>query len=72
MNLENLRNGLLGFTVVILGLGYAASQWFYFQGRSSEYARIVDIPSIRGLALVVLLLYVALALAPEKTEAKAS
>lgn len=61
MNLGAIRVGLLGFTTVMLAVGYASSQWFFFHGRASEYAKLVDVPSIRLLSLVILLAFIALA-----------
>lgn len=64
MNLLTLRQGLLAIIILVLGMGYAASQWFYFQGRAAEYARVVDVPSIRTLALILLLMFVVFAFIP--------
>ena len=68
MNLDAIRSGLLGFTLVMLTFGYAASQWFFFNGRAKEYATLVDVPSLRMLSLVLLFAFIALAFVPIKEE----
>ncbi|MBL8060293.1 MAG: hypothetical protein JNK63_06215 [Chthonomonas sp.] len=54
----------------MLAIGYAASQWFFFNGRAKDYALLVDVPSVRMLSLVILLAFIALAFVPNQEEAK--
>ena len=56
---------MLGFTAAMLALGYGASQWFFFQGKATEYARLVDVPQVRLLSLGLLGILVALYLVKE-------
>ncbi len=53
-------------TAGLLVLGYAASQWFYFQGKSADYAKAVDTPAIQSLSLILLLAMIVLGLIPVK------
>lgn len=68
MNLGAIRYGLLGFTLVMLAVGYAASQWFFFTGRAKEYATLVDVPSLRMLSLIILVALITLAFVPMREE----
>lgn len=52
--------------IVLLTLGYAASQWMTLQGRAAEWAAKVDVPPIRMLALVLLVGALALAFVPDR------
>ena len=65
MNLSAIRSGLLGFTAAMLALGYGASQWFFFQGKATEYARMVDVPQVRLLSLGLLGVFIVLSLIKE-------
>lgn len=56
---------MLGFTAAMLALGYGASQWFFFQGKATEYARTVDVPQVRLLSLGLLGVFIALSLIKE-------
>lgn len=56
---------MLGFTAAMLALGYGASQWFFFQGKATEYARMVDVPQVRLLSLGLLGVFIALSLVKE-------
>ena len=68
MNLSNAKKLLFWITAALLVIGYTASQWFYFEGRAAQYAKIVDVPSIQSLALLLLVAFIVLALVPEKPE----
>lgn len=56
----------------LLVVGYLASQWFTFQGRAPEYARLVDVRAVAMVALLGLGLLIGLALAdrnpPEESQ----
>lgn len=66
--MSTLRNALAASVMVLLGAGYAASQWAFFTGQSARYAEQVDSTPIRILALLILGLAIALGLLPEKEE----
>lgn len=66
MNLRAIRTGLLSFTSVMLALGYSASQWFFFNGRAADYARIVDTPTMHMLSLTLLVSFIGLWFAPDR------
>lgn len=52
--------------VLLLGLGYAASQFAAFTGTQTEYAVKADQPQIRYLALLLLLAAIGLAFVPDR------
>lgn len=54
----------MAFVALLLCAGYAGSQWFALTGRASEWARIVDVPSVQGLAAALLLGLLVLGLVP--------
>lgn len=54
--------------LLLLGGGYFASQWAYWEGDPRAYARAVDVPSIQMLALALLVACIVLALAPHPSE----
>lgn len=58
--MERLRFGYVILLTLILGLGYAASQYHFFNGTAAQYAAQVDVPAIRSLALLLLVAGVAL------------
>jgi hypothetical protein len=53
MNFVRSAASILG--LLLLSLGYAASQWAYLRGEAAEYAARVDQDSVKVLALVFLL-----------------
>jgi hypothetical protein len=61
MNGSKLRVLMSVLVTSLLGLGYAASQYFYLIGKPVEYAALVDQPSVRMLMLVILIAVIALA-----------
>ncbi len=61
--MERLRFGYVILLTLILGLGYAASQYHFFNGTAAQYAAQVDVPAIRSLALLLLVAGVALGFA---------
>lgn len=64
MRLLRLATGWVA--VLILGVGYFASQAAYHQGRWAEHTRKIDESPLRWLSLVLLLALVALAFVPEE------
>lgn len=61
--MERLRYGYILLMALFLGLGYAASQYHFFNGTAAQYAAQVDVPTIRGLALLLLVAGIALGFA---------
>ena len=66
--MRTLRTALTAATLSLLCLGYAASQFAYFQGRFVEYAASVDIPPVRMLSGLLLLSAIVLAFIPDRGE----
>lgn len=66
--MKTLRVALAVASILLLGLGYAASQWAALSGTAPEYAKRVDQAPIRYLALFMLVAAVALALLKDKGE----
>lgn len=64
MNL--VRFGLTLFAALLLGGGYAASQYAYFNGRAAEFAAQMDQPAIRWLATLLLIAAIALVFVKDK------
>lgn len=48
--MSNLRTGLIALTTLLLGAGYAASQWAFFLGDAGDWAERVDTPPVKALA----------------------
>ncbi|GAB4133843.1 MAG: hypothetical protein Fur0036_19570 [Fimbriimonadaceae bacterium] len=61
--MERLRYGYVLVMALLLGLGYAASQYHFFNGTAAQYAAQVDVPTIRSLALLLLVAGIALGFA---------
>lgn len=61
--MERLRYGYVLLMALFLGLGYAASQYHFFNGTAAQYAAQVDVPTIRSLALLLLVMGIALGFA---------
>ena len=70
--MTRIRTLLTIVTALLLTLGYSASQlaWFAGPDAASEYARKIDQPPVRLLALVLLVAAVVLAFVPEREEAQ--
>lgn len=49
-----LRESVVVGGVALLMMGYASSQWFALTGRASEWARLIDVPAVRGVAALLL------------------
>lgn len=49
-----LRESIVVGGVALIMLGYAASQWFALTGRATEWARLIDVPAVRGVAALLL------------------
>lgn len=60
--MKTIRTVLTVATIALLGLGYAASQFAYFQGQEATiaYAQRIDSPPVRLLSLVLLVAAVVL------------
>lgn len=61
--MERLRYGYVLLMALFLGVGYAASQYHFFNGTAAQYAAQVDVPTIRSLALLMLVIGIALGFA---------
>lgn len=66
-----LRYSLTVVALLALAAGYAASQYAFFNGRASDYARAVENPAIKTLALVLLFAAIAFSFLPVKEEPQA-
>ena len=66
--MRTLRTAVIWATLVLLTLGYGASQYAYFAGDPSEYAHQVDTPPVSHVALLLFLAIVILAFIPDKTK----
>jgi len=66
---DNLRAMVWGATAVYLIVGYAASQWLYFQGQATRWAETMNSPAISGLSAVLLPGCIALAFIRREPEA---
>ena len=64
--MTNLRVFISVAVLVLLAAGYLASQYFYFTGRASAWAQLVDTPAIAALALMIFLGAIAAALVRPK------
>lgn len=55
--MKNIRFGFVWLVGIGLGVGYAASQFAYFSGQAAivSYTHSIDIPTVKYLALGVLL-----------------
>jgi hypothetical protein len=60
--MSGVRRWLAVASVLLLVLGYGASQWAALQGSAHTYTVAVDTPGVRLLALALLLAAVAFAL----------
>ncbi len=72
-----LRSALTALSLLLLALGYAASQWAFFSGepsgrpdRLAAHAARMEMPAVRYLCLALLALAVVLALIPDRDEAR--
>lgn len=63
-----LRDSTVVGAVVLIMLGYAGSQWFALTGRASEWARLIDVPAVRGIAAVLLVAAIVAGAWPEREE----
>lgn len=61
--MERLRYGYVLLMALFLGVGYAASQYHFFNGTAAQYAAQVDVPTIRSLALLMLVIGIVLGFA---------
>lgn len=57
-------------TMLLLAVGYLASQYAYFQGNAPDYAAKIDSPPVVALSLVIFLAALILFLIPEREEPK--
>jgi hypothetical protein len=53
-------------TLLVLGGGYAASQYAVFTGTTESYAKKIDSPQTQLIALAILVAAIVLALLPNK------
>ena len=54
--MQLIRNTLFVIVLMLLSVGYAASQWFWFTGSFATYAKRVDCVPVQILALVFLII----------------
>ena len=59
--MTKVRTVLSILVIVLLGVGYAGSQFSVFRGNASDYAAKIDSPPVKLLALLILLASVVLA-----------
>ncbi len=59
--MKELRAVLSVVVTAALCLGYAASQWAVFSGKAPEYARSIDVPTVKWIALCVLVVCIVFA-----------
>lgn len=64
MNL--LRTALALASILLLTVGYAASQFFALNGRAAEYVALVDKSSLAPVSLLILLAAIVLAFVPDR------
>jgi uncharacterized membrane protein YdjX (TVP38/TMEM64 family) len=62
----NIRSLISCIVVLLLVLGYGASQFAAFSGSAPEYAAKVDQAPIQWLALLILIVSVVFAFIPDK------
>jgi hypothetical protein len=65
-----LRYSISALVLLGLAAGYAASQLAFFSGQAAEFARAVDRPAVKWLALGVLLTAILFAFISEKDGVK--
>lgn len=66
--MRTLRIALGTLVCLLLCMGYAASQWAFFHGETATYSTRVDTPSIRLLALAILVTLIVLGMIPNKDD----
>ncbi len=66
--MRNLRLALSLISLVLLLLGYLASQVAALSGEAADYSARVDVAPVRWLALAVLGVAVALSLIPDRED----
>lgn len=66
--MRTLRIALGTLVCLLLCMGYAASQWAFFHGEAATYSARVDTPSIRLLALAILVTLIVLGMIPNKDD----
>lgn len=64
--MQTIRRALAVLTFVLLVGGYFLSQAAYRLGRAGEYARAIDQPAVKWLALALVVGAIVCALIPEK------
>lgn len=64
--MKTVRSALALVICLLLALGYAASQWAFFHGQAADYAKRVDTPPVRLLALALLIGCVVLTFVPAR------
>lgn len=69
--MRTLRVAIMGAAVLLVCGGYVASQWFYWSGRASAYARAIDVPMVQLLASILLLGSIVVWLVHDRSEGEA-
>jgi hypothetical protein len=63
--MKNIRTLVSVAVLILLPLGYAASQWAALSGTAQEYAEKVDCPQVMWLALFLLVVCIVFAFIKE-------
>jgi hypothetical protein len=63
-----MREAITVGGVLLLMLGYGASQWFALTARATEWARVIDVPAVRWLAFGLLSLALLAGLWPDRVK----
>lgn len=56
--MDSAKRVLFLAVILLLTVGYAASQWAWWTGDFANYAKRVDVPAVQHAALVVLILLI--------------
>ncbi len=64
--MSSLRFLLSVLVLLLLTIGYLGSQYFAFNGKASEWAKMVDTPAVVYLSLLLLLASIILCFVPDK------
>lgn len=61
-----LRLALTSISLILLAVGYGASQWAFFWGDARAYAGRMDQPAVRWLGLGLLVVAIVFAFVPDR------
>ena len=66
--MKQIRLATVLIAIGLMTVGYAASQFAYFNQASYDWARAIDQPSVKDLALILFIAIIALTAAPQAEE----